>query len=234
MPELIFALNASVSSATQCVPYNVVFGQSAVLPHDITFHTYDSSNDHDILPKEHETVTHSLLQDIFARIIANLHLSKARMQQHYNTNLRFNNYANGQQVWLKVKLYKTGENRKLAPRRNGSWVVVRKLPNGVNFEIENSKKEVKIVHHDRLSPVVDNGIKNERVPRSRTGSNIVSTESDYESPSDSDSEYSISTNDEVVQDHDQGHQGTPERVQTRRNSRFPHIPDTIPWGSLHI
>ena len=104
-----------------------------------------SSNDHDLLLKEHETVTHSLLQDIFAHIIANLHLSKAGMQ-HYNTNLHFNKLANGQHIWLKVKHYKTGENRKLAFHRNGPWVVVRKVPHGVNVEIENSKKEDKIGH----------------------------------------------------------------------------------------
>ena len=46
---------------------------------------------------------------------------------------------------------------------------------------------------------------------------LVSAKSDYESSSDSESEYSISIIDEVVQDDDQDHQGTPERVQTRRN-----------------
>ena len=100
----------------------------------------------------------------------------------------------------------------MAPRRNGPWVFVRKLPNGVNFEVENSKREVKIVHHDRLSPDVDNGFKNERVPNSHTASDIVSAESDYEASSDLDSEYSVSTNDGVAQYDDQGHQGTSERV----------------------
>ena len=98
LPELVFALNASVSTSTQCVPYNVVFGRSAVLPHDITFTAIISDKDQDMLPREHESATHSLLQDIFARIMTNLRISKARMQQHYNTNLRFKNYINGQKV----------------------------------------------------------------------------------------------------------------------------------------
>ena len=60
----------------------------------------------------------------------------------------------------------------------------------------------------------------------------VSAESDYESSSDSDSgEYSISTNDEVVQDDDQDHQGTPKRVQTRQDSRFRQ---TGSHGDLYI
>ena len=54
---------------------------------------------------------------------------------------------------MKVKFYKTGENRKLAPRYSGPWTVLQKLPNGVNFEINNpSTSETKIVHHDRLIP----------------------------------------------------------------------------------
>ena len=75
------------------------------------------------------------------------------MQQHYNKKIRYIDYMVGQKVWLKAKHYKTGENRKLAPRRDGPWTIVEKLPNGVNFRIENSLKERKVVHHDRLVPV---------------------------------------------------------------------------------
>ena len=55
-------------------------------------------------------------------------------------------------MWLKKKHYKNGENRKLAPRRDGPWTVTERLPNGVNFSISNSYGERKIVHHDRLIP----------------------------------------------------------------------------------
>ena len=78
------------------------------------------------------------------------------MQHHYNKKIRYIDYIVGQNVWLKVKQYKTGENRKLAPRRDGPWTIVEKLPNGVNFCIENSLKERKVVHHDHLVPVVQN------------------------------------------------------------------------------
>ena len=57
-------------------------------------------------------------------------------------------------MWLKVKYYKTGENRKLSPRRNGPWTVLSRLPNGVNFRIVNDRtREEKVVHHDRMNPV---------------------------------------------------------------------------------
>ena len=86
-------------------------------------------------------------------VLQNSLSSKERLQAQYNRNLRFHHHQEGALVWLKVKYYKTGENRKLTPRCNGPWTVLRKLPNGVNFEILNDKtQEQKIVHHDRLSP----------------------------------------------------------------------------------
>ena len=97
-----------------------------------------------------------------------------------------------------------------------------------------AKQKVKSVHHDRLSPVVDNGFKNEIVPDPIDGSDIVSAESDYLSSSDSESEYSVSTTDESVHDDDQNHGETPEREQPRRERRFCYLPDMIPWGSLRI
>jgi len=83
-----------------------------------------------------------------------------------------------------------------------------------------AKQEVKSVHHDRLSPVVDNGFKNEIVPDPIDGSDIVSAESDYMSSSDSDSKYSVSTTDESVHENDQTHEETPEREQIRQERRF--------------
>ena len=64
------------------------------------------------------------------------------MQKQYNKNVRFNNYKVGDKAWLKVKHYKTGENRKLSPRKTGPWTILEKLPNGVNFRVINdlSKK----------------------------------------------------------------------------------------------
>ena len=56
-------------------------------------------------------------------------------------------------MWLQVKFYKTGENRKLAPRYSGPWTEIQNLANGVNFEIRNPQtSEKKIAHHDRLIP----------------------------------------------------------------------------------
>ena len=76
------------------------------------------------------------------------------MQKQYNENIRFNDYKPGDRAWLKKKYYKSGENRKLSPRKTGPWFIVEKLPNGVNFKVKNeSSGIVQIVHHDRLIPM---------------------------------------------------------------------------------
>ena len=94
-----------------------------------------------------------MLQLAFDHVVTHLKLSKIKMQKQYNRNLRFNDYKGGDKVWLKVKYYKTGENRKLSRRRSGPWTVLTKLPNGVNFKIRNDKSnDEKVVHHDRMSP----------------------------------------------------------------------------------
>lgn len=228
LPGLVFALNASESKATHCVPYNVVFGRSAILPQDIAFE-YSAPDRHDeMLPTEFEYATSSSMKDIFSHVVDALEISKRKMQQQYNRHIRFNNYTVGQQVWLKVKYYKTGENRKLAPRRDGPWKIISKLPNGVNFQIENSRKEQKIVHHDRLLPVVDNGFANKPIPN-------VSSDKDPESSDEEvseDSDYSYSDSESSADGEVENQELTRERpIRQRRQRQFP---DTIPWDSIRI
>ena len=67
LPELVFAPNSSVSSSTQCVPYNVVFGWSAVLPHDITFNSIVSDKDQDMLAREHKSAAQCPCCKIYLR-----------------------------------------------------------------------------------------------------------------------------------------------------------------------
>ena len=157
LPELVFALNCSASKAIQCIPYKVVFGRVPTLPIDIHFGVDKESRITDVITAaEYFEERSFVLQDMFDVVIRELNLSKLKMMRQYNKNLQFNDYQKGDEVWLKVKYYKTGENQKLAPRRGGPWTVIEKLPNGVNFRIRNkSSAETRIVHHDRLSCVVE-------------------------------------------------------------------------------
>ena len=105
--------------------YNVVFGRAAILPQDVVIDNSAPDQHDEVLPAEFEYVTISSMKNIFSQVVETLEISKRKMQQQYNKNLRYINYSEGQQVWLKVKHYKTGENRKLVHRRDGRpWKVI--------------------------------------------------------------------------------------------------------------
>ena len=232
LPELVFALNASESKATHCVPFDVVFGRHAVLPQDIMF-DLDRPDQYDqISVGEYQSEVSSVLKDVFAQVVKTLQLNKQKMQQQYNRNLRFIDYAVGQKVWLKVKHYKTGENRKLAPRRDGPWTVLEKLPNGVNFKIENLRKERKVVHHDRLLPIVGDGI----ADNSGEDSIDETMSQDADTDESNDSDYSPSGSEQSEQsDEDNAPlDNIPARDHPRRQRLTRNIPGTIPWDVIRI
>ena len=190
-------------------------------------------------PGEYEHATSCSLQDIFFKVVDAFKISKLAMQKHYNKNLCFTDYTPGQQVWLKVKHYKTGENRKLAPRRDGSWTIVNKLPNVVNLTIRNLQHEQKVVHHDRIVPVIKNEFIN--APERRNPSDnsdhasSTSVEADYSYSSDSGSNAS-SHNGDINEQSDDSMQeeDAPPRNHPRRQRRARILPGTIPWNALDL
>ena len=237
LPELVFALNCSESKAIKCIPYKVVFGRVPILPIDIRFDVNRESRITDVVTAEEYFEESSfVLQDMFDVIIQELELSKLKMMRQYNQNLRFHDYKRGDKVWLKVKYYKTGENRKLAPRREGPWIVSEKLPNGVNFKIAKEKSnETKVVHHDRLSPFRHND-NDDIVQQRRRDESDERDESDTSTESDSDggthsehSDYEPSSDDSATEDSDVDEE--PRRYPVR--NRVPrNIPGAVPWSAL--
>ena len=151
---LVFALNTSESSATKRTPYEVIFGRKPVLPQDLLFEQNVHPADTDVVtPAEYAAELKTHLSEVYQNVARNLGLNREQMQKQYNKNIRFHDYHIGEKVWLKTKYYKTGENKKLSPRRNGPRTIVEKLPNGLNFRIENdSTRNRKVVHHNRLTP----------------------------------------------------------------------------------
>ena len=204
LPGLVFALNCSKSKATKCIPYQVVFGRKPQLPVDKLFNTQIKNNIDDVVkPSDYVDEIDLTLKDLFHFVIEHLQLSKIEMMKQDNKNIRFHNYADGDNVWLKIKHFKTGESRKLSPRRNGPWIVIKKLPNGVNFEIRNKHtSETKIVHHNRLSPIRNNiergdysDINNNDLNKSSAGAEL-SDVSSSENSSSSHSDYSVGSENE--------------------------------------
>ena len=163
------------------------------------------------------------------------------MQQWYNTNIQFNDYKSGDNVWLKTKHYKSGESRKLSPRRNGPWQIMEKLPNRVNFRIINVRsRQQKIVHHDRLSPVRESELSTHDAPVSTTppdpnvraqqasdavsgwDSDDSSASSDLEPDFEPDLELYIEGFNEPTEPRQY-----PRRIRTQRQ-----LPVQIPWTAL--
>ena len=235
LPELVFALNCSESSAIKCAPYNVVFGRSPVLPLDVDFGTSRrEQGDEMMTPREYLDEVGWSLNDVFDQVVDHLKLSKIKMQKQYNRKLRFIDYKEGEKVWLKVKHYKTGENRKLSPRRTGPWSIMSKLPNGVNFKIVNDKShEEKVVHHDRITPVKGDQASTPIEPSvpllpSSTESNDSDNESsEYDTDS---SDYEPDSSDESSADSEPeaGHR-YPQRERRQRV-----IPGTVPWSEVRL
>ena len=153
LPSITFALNTSVSSATKCAPYQVVYGREPTFPTDILLDTVPKQMSASS-PSDYVKDLRLQMKDILLKVTKNLGISKDNMMRQYNKNLRCIDYKPGEMVWLKKRHLKPGENRKLSPRKSGPWKVICKKPNGVNFEIENAKKKRQVVHHDRLAPYI--------------------------------------------------------------------------------
>ena len=249
LPELTFALNTSESKATKCSPYYVVFGRSARLPIDVLFCAKEPSVGDSNTPLTYAQERQLILRDVFDVVFNNLQISKLKMQAQYNENLRFLNHQEGEKVWLKVKFYKTGENRKLAPRYSGPWTIVRKLPNGVNFEINNSRtSETKIVHHDRLLPFKsgtneDNEEKEFDTVRNQTDNDVKKFGENHppdamtsSSSEDEESSASSDTTDDVISDVEDSDSdfATPPRQYPQRMRRPRQFYGDIPWDAIRL
>ena len=153
----------------------------------------------------------------------------------YNKKLRFHDYQAGQKVWLKTNVVNSGEN-KLAPKRTGPWTVIKRMPNGVNFEMQNDKSyKKKIVHHDKLKTVKENTYVI-NTPTKQPESVVVEHSEDDSSDSSSihtlsnrsDNDYSPSESDSDTSTPEiERERRYPARHRTQRN-----LPDTIPWASI--
>ena len=109
----------------------------------------------------------------------------------------------------------------------------KKLPNGVNFRIQNLNKEQKVVHHDHPLPFRHNEHSREQIIRQ----NDFSLEQLSES-SDSDESIESSSNNEL-ENENRNSSGSEEdesviRDYPRRERRPRHLSGTLPCEVLNI
>ena len=98
--NIVFALNTMLNKVTKCIPYEVVFGRPSILPQDILLGNAPDGFQH-VSASDHLHTVSSILNEMFDQVIDSMTLSKTEMQRHYNKNVHFNNYCQGQKVWLK-------------------------------------------------------------------------------------------------------------------------------------
>ena len=232
LPSVVFALNTSISASTKFSPYEVIYGRRPVLPIDLIMGTVEEFN-HAPTPDEYIKDLRIQLRDIILKVGENLEVSREKMMAYYNKNVLFHDYRPGEQVWLKKKCFKPGESRKLAPRKTGPWTIIRKLPNGVNFEIhEDKRKMAKVVHHNRLSPAASRPVtKGESKCRNsfvKLNTKNDDFSDDYSTDSSvSDTHLSVEEDDSDNDDVSQNQRRYPLRLRTARQKD-----GAIPWDQL--
>ena len=232
IPSVVFSLNTSISHTTKCIPYEVLYGRKPVLPIDLVLNSeIDSFNAG--TPEEYVSDLRIQLREILLKVNENSDISRKKMMEQYNKNINFNDYKAGDQVWLKRKYFKPGESRKLLPRKDGPWLIVKKLPNGVNFEITCPKsKNTKIVHHNRLSPVSGTSRKKQKRAAQLPGTTkqpkpeqiIYEGSSDEDSSSDEDIDI-VADNEDIPED--VVVRRYPARVRVQRQ-----VEGTVPWDQV--
>ena len=116
LPGIIFALNISISCATKCTPYEVLYGRRAILPIDIILGT-NSNSVNAGTPQEYLKDFRIQLRDILLKVNDNLKISQQRMIEQYNRNVMFYDYRPNDTVWLKTEIFQTrGEQEAVAPK----------------------------------------------------------------------------------------------------------------------
>ena len=229
-----------MSSATKHSPYEIVFGRLPILPIDLIFETANESVCASS-PEEYVKDLRIQLRDILSEVNDNLEVSRKKMMQQYNRNKQFYDYRPNEMVWLKKKTFKPGESKKLAPRKTGPWCVLRKLPNGVNFEIRDPKsKIIKIVHHNRLSPAMPDSRKGYRRRCKKITAAVNKDLLAKSGACTSDSEYSDSdSNDPVLDDQDPTEndavtQAVVPRRYPERNPVPRVVEGAVSWDDVNI
>ena len=162
------------------------------------------------------------------------------MMKQYNRHILFHDHKSGDLVWVKKKTYKPGESKKLAPRKMGPWCVLRKLPNGVNFEIQDVKSKLtKIVHHNRLSPASTNS--SSRSPSSKTtqpkssSSKVTDRRLSESDTSDSEPEEGQARREDSSASGESEIEDVPAAPRYPQRNRVPRVVEgAVPWSDVEL
>ena len=222
----MFALNTTQSSATKCVPYDIVHGRAAIIPEDVKLGLSRDQLGRDILSaKDFAEEVKLRLTKAFGTVGTNLDKYRQQMESTYNKSTRLIKHSLNDKVWVRNKTFKAGESAKLAPRRSGPWEIIEIMPNGRNFRLKNCQNgRLIVVHHDRIEPI---------------RSNTVESSEDNESSDDDSSDDGYMTPDTEptipnAEQENRGNEPAPERRYPQRERTQRNIPGTIPWDAVQL
>ena len=227
IPGIAFALNASKSPQSNYSPFEVMFGRRPLFPQDLLLDTFETGSISACTTKAYVEELKLKLKLIVQKVSEELNLNAKQMRIKYNKKLNYTPFSPDEKVWLTAKYFKAGESGKCAPRRNDPWTIIEKLGNGVNYAIRNdSTKQFKIVHHDRLRHANLQSLENPKSPEKPKSTACP------EKPADS-FDFIDDSDDEDVSDADD----VPVNEDVRYNlrNRVPRrIPGAIPWDAVDL
>ena len=160
----LFAYRTSVHPSTQCTPFELVFGQQARVPYDVSLRRYDEPE----LKLEPRLYLRSLLQKVGenrarARVLSER--QRALQKTQYDRNKVPHKYLVGERVWLyhpvvpraaQAGAPEERQKRKLASLWKGPFVVAEVLSDVMyRLELPDGARIHGIVHANRLRRFVD-------------------------------------------------------------------------------
>lgn len=146
LPYLQQAYNSSVHETTKCTPNLLMFGCENRIPLDIIF--ADGLLDHAVpeCPNAYAEWVRDASRIAFEKAREHLKSSIERQKTYYDKNCsQIRQFHVGQWVWI----YHPPEieSNKLAKRWGGPYLVIQKLPGGVNYIVQRERTSRKLTLH---------------------------------------------------------------------------------------
>ena len=148
LPKVCMAYNTSVHSSTGFSPYFLMFGRQPKLPIDLAYPLDQSS------PCSVKDYAESLkinLESAFQRAREQLNTHHEHRKEQYDKKVYGDPYKEGDLVWLHNPAVPKNSSRKLHHPWSGPYRITKRLTdNDYRIESTNRKKQLQVVHFNRL------------------------------------------------------------------------------------
>ncbi|XP_051129283.1 uncharacterized protein LOC127250168 [Andrographis paniculata] len=133
--EALWACKQYQNKATGCTPFQLVYGQEAILPLEITVPSLRVLNQNSLSPEQYFTAMLQRLDDVHEdRMMAleNIRANKVKVARAYNKKIHRRTFREGDLVWKAVlpEGFKDNTFGKWSPTWEGPYQVSKVLPNG--------------------------------------------------------------------------------------------------------